>query len=85
MVGRIVMGDDGRATGIEYLREGRWRFQRSRHVVVASYAIDTPRLLLMSSTQRFPDGLANRSGLVGKNLMVQLNQAVWDTIAEEVR
>ena len=85
MVGRVVMGDDGRATGVEYFREGRWQFQRARNVVVAGYAIETPRLLLMSATDRFPDGLANSSGLVGKNLMVQSNQAVWGTMDEEIR
>uniref|UniRef100_E1T921 Glucose-methanol-choline oxidoreductase n=1 Tax=Burkholderia sp. (strain CCGE1003) TaxID=640512 RepID=E1T921_BURSG len=85
MVGRIVMGNDGRASGVEYMREGRWQFQRARNVVVAGYAIETPRLLLMSATERFPDGLANSSGLVGKNLMVQLNQAVWGTMDEEIR
>jgi choline dehydrogenase-like flavoprotein len=85
MVGRIAMGDDGRASGVEYMREGRWQFQRARNVVVAGYAIETPRLLLMSATERFPDGLANSSGLVGKNLMVQLNQAVWGTMDEEIR
>ena len=46
MVGRIEMGPDGRATGVHYHREGRWRFQRARNVVVAGYAIETPRLLL---------------------------------------
>jgi len=85
MVGRIVMGDDNRATGVEYFREGRWKFQRARNVVVAGYAIETPRLLLLSATDRFPDGLCNSSGLVGKNLMVQSNQAVWGMMDEEVR
>ena len=49
MVGRIEIGDDGRATGVHYHREGRWRFQRARNVVVAGYAIETPRLLLNSA------------------------------------
>jgi hypothetical protein len=35
MVGRIAMNCAGLATGVEYLREGRWQFQRARHVVVA--------------------------------------------------
>ena len=38
-------------------------------VVVACNGIGTPRLLLNSKSKHFPDGLANRSGLVGKNLM----------------
>jgi len=85
MVARIEMGSAGRATGVHYIREGRWRFQRARNVVVAGYAIETPRLLLASATNRYSNGLANSSGLVGKNLMTQSNQAVFGTMQEEVR
>jgi choline dehydrogenase-like flavoprotein len=85
MVGRIEMDAAGRATGVHYIREGRWRFQRARNVVVAGYAIETPRLLLASGTDLHPEGLANSSGLVGKNLMTQSNQAVFGTMEEEVR
>jgi len=70
---------------VHYHREGRWHFQRARHVVVAGYAIETPRLLLNSATDQFPYGLANSSGLVGKNLMAQSNQAVWGLMDDEVR
>ncbi len=86
MVGRIeTHPTTGLATGLHYHREGRWRFQRARNVVVAGYAIETPRLLLMSADRRHPDGLANSSGLVGKNLMVQSNQAVFGTMPQEIR
>jgi len=85
MVGRIEMGPDGRATGVHYHREGQWRFQRARNVVVAGYAIETPRLLLLSATDRYPDGLANSSGLVGKYFMVQSNQAAFGYLDDEVR
>jgi choline dehydrogenase-like flavoprotein len=85
MVGRIEMGPHGRATGVHYYREGEWRFQKARNVVVAGYAIETPRLLLASASNTYPDGLANSSGLVGKNLMTQSNQAVFGTMAQEVR
>jgi choline dehydrogenase-like flavoprotein len=85
MVGRIEHDAQGLATGVHYHREGRWRFQRARNVVVAGYAIETPRLLLNSRSSRFPDGLANSSGLVGKNLMVQSNQAVWGMMEQEIR
>ena len=77
MVGRIETNPAGLATGVHYVREGRWRFQRAKNVVVAGYAIETPRLLLLSANAQFPDGLANSSGLVGRNLTVQGNQAVW--------
>jgi choline dehydrogenase-like flavoprotein len=85
MVGRVAVSKADRATGVHYHRQGRWRFQKARNVVVAGYAIETPRLLLNSATDRFPDGLANRSGLVGRNLMVQANQAVWGLMDQEVR
>lgn len=85
MVGRVDTDDRGLATGVQYYRDNAWHFQRARNVVVAGYAIETPRLLLNSKTGRFPDGLANSSGLVGKNLMVQSNQAVWGTMSREVR
>lgn len=85
MVGRIELGPQGRVTGLHYHRNGGWRFQRARNVVVAGYAIETPRLLLNSACARFPDGLANSSGLVGRNLMVHMNQAVWGTMEEEIR
>jgi len=85
MVGRIEMGHDGRATGVHYHREGKWRHQRAKNVVVAGYAIETPRLLLNSACEKFPDGLANSSGLVGKYFMPQSNHAVYGTFEDEIR
>jgi choline dehydrogenase-like flavoprotein len=85
MVGRIEHDRDGLVSGVRYHRDGGWRFQKARNVIVAGYAIETPRLLLNSASQRYPDGLANSSGLVGKNLMVQSNQAVWGVHEREIR
>ena len=59
MVGKIETDQAGLVTGLHYHREGAWHFQRARNVVVAGYAIETPRLLLNSANGRFPDGLAN--------------------------
>ncbi len=85
MVGRIEVDNQGRVTGVRYHREGAWRFQKARNVVVAGYAIETPRLLLNSACPQFPDGLANCNGLVGKYFMVQSNDAVWGDMEEEIR
>jgi choline dehydrogenase-like flavoprotein len=85
MVGRVETNDAGLCTGVHYHREGAWRFQRARNVVVAGYAIETPRLLLNSATERFPDGLANSSGQMGRNLMVQTNHGVYGSFEEEIR
>jgi len=56
---------------VHYLRDGREHFQRARMVAVAGYSIETPRLLLNSSSGRFPDGLCNDFDQVGRYLMVQ--------------
>ena len=85
MVGNIECGRDGLATGVHYHRHGRWHFQKARNVVVAGYAVETPRLLLGSAGKHHPQGLANSSGLVGRNLMVQLNQAAWGQVDDQVR
>ena len=62
MVGRIEMGKDGRATGLHYHREGQWRLQKARHVVVAGYAIETPRLLSTPPATQFPEGSPTSNG-----------------------
>jgi choline dehydrogenase-like flavoprotein len=85
MVARIETDSNGLCTGVHYHREGEWRFQRARNVVVAGYAIETPRLLLLSANDRFPDGLANSSGQMGRNLMVQTNHGVYGLFEEEIR
>jgi choline dehydrogenase-like flavoprotein len=86
MVGRIDTDRSGtRVTGVHYRRERRWRFQRARNVVVAGYAIETPRLLLNSATPHHPAGLANSSGLVGTHLTTHAGNGVWATFDEEVR
>jgi choline dehydrogenase-like flavoprotein len=67
---QITVGDDGMADGVIYYdAEGVERRQRAEVVVVACNGIGTPRLLLNSRSKHFPDGLANSSGLVGRNLM----------------
>lgn len=66
----ITTDDAGRATGARYLdAEGAEHFQPARIVVMACNGIGTPRLLLASTSDTHPDGLANSSGLVGRNLM----------------
>ncbi|HEY8162191.1 MAG TPA: GMC family oxidoreductase [Methylocystis sp.] len=85
MAGRIEVDPQGRARGVEYFREGAWRFQRAKNVVVAGYAIETPRLLLNSACPRFPNGLANSSGLVGTHLMTHAGPGAWATFDEEIR
>jgi choline dehydrogenase-like flavoprotein len=72
MVSRVEIDErTGRATGVHYVRDGRTRFQRARLVIVAGYSIETPRLLLNSTSTRFPQGIGNDFDLLGRYLMVQ--------------
>ena len=58
------------ASGVVYYdAEGDEHFQPAEVVIVACNGVGTPRLLLNSVSGKFPNGLANSSGLVGKNLM----------------
>ena len=67
---RIETNPAGRATGVTYWDSaGVEHLQKARAVVLAANGAETPRLLLLSESSRFPDGLANSSGMVGKNLM----------------
>ena len=69
-VREITLGADGLADGVVYYdAEGHEARQRAEIVILACNGVGTPRLLLNSTSSAFPDGLANRSGLVGKNLM----------------
>jgi len=86
MVSRIVVDDEsGLATGVVYLRDGVERFQKARMVAVAGYSIETPRLLLLSATKRFPNGLGNDSDNVGRYLMVQGAPQTAGRFEEEIR
>lgn len=69
-VSQITLDEKGLANGAVYIREGKEYFQPASVVIVAANGIGTPRLLLMSTSNRFPNGLANSSGLVGKRLMI---------------
>jgi choline dehydrogenase-like flavoprotein len=72
-VRKIETDAQGRATGAVYFDANRREvFQRAKAVVLCANGAETARLLLMSKSKRFPNGLANSSGLVGKYLM-------WDT------
>ncbi|MGQ0646519.1 MAG: GMC family oxidoreductase [Gemmatimonadaceae bacterium] len=69
-VRKVQLDNAGRATGVVYFDQGkREQFQRAKAVVLCANGVETPRLLFMSKNQAFPNGLANSSGMVGRNLM----------------
>jgi choline dehydrogenase-like flavoprotein len=85
-VSRVLVDDEtGLATGVTYLRDGLEHRQRARMVAVAGYSIETPRLLLLSATPRFPNGIGNDSDNVGRYLMVQGAPQTAGRFESEVR
>ena len=71
-VREISIDAGGKATGCVYFEKAnnnREVFQKAKAVVLCANGTATPRLLLLSKSNRFPDGLANSSGVVGKYLM----------------
>ena len=69
-VKEITHDENDMATGVVYFDEnGDEQFQPAEVVIMACNGVGTPRILLNSKSSRFPNGIANDSGLVGKNLM----------------
>src|SRR5690606_11332370 len=83
---KIEHDDDGRVTGVRYIdADGAEQVQRARIVAVAGNSIESPRLLLASASERFPDGLANSSGQVGRNYMRHMTGSVYGVFERPVR
>ena len=81
MARELTLGKDGRVRSVRYLDDKLTEHEVfARHIVVAGNAIGTPHLLLMSKCGTFPHGLANGSGLVGRNLTFHHFPALTFTI-----
>jgi choline dehydrogenase-like flavoprotein len=85
VVHQIVVGPYGRITGVRFLRPDRSEGEATGNFfVVACHAIETPKLLLMSKSDRAPKGVANSSGQVGRNLMSQIDVGIQGLTREPV-
>lgn len=71
-VTRIDVDEDGLAAGVTYLRDGVQIAQPARVVLVATYTYENTRLLLTSRSERFPEGLANNHGQVGRHFIAHV-------------
>ena len=70
-VAEVLHDAAGHAAGAVFVdRTGIRRRVAARHVLLAANGIGTPRLMLMSRSGRFPTGIANPGGLVGRGLML---------------
>ncbi len=69
-VRKVELNAAGRATGVVYFdAAGKEQLQKAKAVILSCNGAETSRLLLMSKSNQFPQGLANSSGIVGKHLM----------------
>ena len=79
---RIETDEKGRASEVLYYdADGNEQAQKVKAVIVSANGAETSRLMLMSASEQHPDGLANSSGFVGRNLMFNshsLSQAVFE-------
>lgn len=71
-VTRLLTDDEGRITAVETNAQGLRETLAVNQLVLAGGAVESPRLLLASANDRFPRGLANRSGHVGRHFMETL-------------
>jgi choline dehydrogenase-like flavoprotein len=86
MVFRVSMKDKTRTDGVFYYdQDGHEHFQRAKAVIVAGYAIETPRLLLNSACPGHERGLANSSDTIGRYLMAQAGNVILGRFADLVR
>ena len=71
MVREVTMDENGKATGVSFVdkKSGDERRVKARVVMLAASSAESVRILLNSKSPRFPNGLANSSGLVGKYIM----------------
>jgi choline dehydrogenase-like flavoprotein len=67
----VTLDARGRASGVRFIdtKTGAAHHVEARSVVLGASTCETARILLQSKSAGFPDGLANSSGHVGRNLI----------------
>ncbi len=75
---KITHDDSGKVDAVLYVdADGNLQRQAARAVCMAGNSIETPRLLLLSASSMFPNGLANSSDQVGRNYMRHMTGSVY--------
>ena len=86
MAVRVEVDDaSGRCTGVTYIKDGQECFIAADAVAVCGYAIETPRLLLNSTSARHPNGIGNQSDQLGRYVMVQGATQVAGRFPDDLR
>lgn len=82
---QITHDNRGRVDAVLYIDEnGALQRQSARLAAVAGNSLETPRLLLLSASSLFPDGLANSSGQVGRNYLRHTTGSTYATFPDPV-
>jgi choline dehydrogenase-like flavoprotein len=82
----LTSADGSRATGVEVAgSDAQRRTVQAALVVLAAYAIENPRLLLASATDKHPHGLGNAHDLVGRYVMTHTAGLVFGLFDEETQ
>ena len=63
----LEVDNEGRVSGVNYLIDGTEYFQPAKVVLLASYVYENVRLLLLSKSKPYPNGLSNNHGQVGRH------------------
>jgi choline dehydrogenase-like flavoprotein len=86
MATRIEHGSDGLVNGVVYRDpQGKEQRQKARIVCVACNAVETPRLLLLSESGKYPQGLANSHDQVGRHYSHHVGGFVWGIFEQPIK
>jgi gluconate 2-dehydrogenase alpha chain len=75
-VTRLPVDNNGKVTGVTYIRDSKEYFQPAKVVLVGCYTYENVRLLLLSKSKAYPNGLSNNHGQVGKHYFGHWTTAV---------
>jgi gluconate 2-dehydrogenase alpha chain len=76
-VSRIEVGADGLVSGVRYVQDGIERVQPARVVLVGTFTYENVRLLLLSKSRAYPEGLSNNHGQVGEHFIAHITPFVY--------
>jgi choline dehydrogenase-like flavoprotein len=84
-VTRVLTTPNGRrATGVEWVDPSGTKHMQRADLVVLAALTQTPRIMFNSATSAHPDGISNRNGMVGKNILVHPTVNVYGLFKEEI-
>lgn len=86
VVARVLVGDDGLASGVQYFdrQSGEEHTIRAKRVVMAASCVDSTRILLNSKSTKYPNGIGNGSDVIGRYLCEQIRFHVYAFMPELV-